>query len=108
AEGTLDAHTFKDFDGKLLAERLAAAKAARPGDLWAGAKLRKLSLTKLEAAVRAELAVGREPSDVQRNLAGLTRLQFVFCYPATAVKPGDIVIAGPAEPFALDAAGRAM
>ena len=43
-----------------------------------------------------------------RNLAGLTRLQYVFCYPAKDGKPGDIVIAGPAEPWALDAAGRAV
>jgi len=35
-------------------------------------------------------------------LAGLTRLQFVFFYPQT----NDIVIAGPAEPWALDPAGR--
>ena len=108
ADGTLDVRTLKDFDGKLLAERLAAARAAKPGDLWAVAKLRKVSLTRLEAAVQAELARGRECSDVLQSLAGLTRLQYVFCYPATADKPGDIVIAGPAEPFALDAAGRAI
>jgi hypothetical protein len=107
-EGTLDARTFKEFDGKLFAERIAAAKAAKPGDLWAGSKLRKVSLRRLEAAIQAEKAAGRGPSDVQRNLAGLTRLQFVFCYPATADRPGDIVIAGPAEPFALDAAARSI
>jgi Protein of unknown function (DUF1598) len=108
AEGTLDARTFKDFDGKLLAERLAAAKKAKQGDLWAGAKLRKVSLPRLEAALAAELAAGRQPDAAMRNLAGLTRLQYVFCYPAAGDKPGDIVIAGPAEPFALDAAGRAI
>src|SRR5262245_33411667 len=108
AEGTLDARTFKDFDGRLLAERIAAAKAAKPGDLWAAANLRKISLRRLEAAIGAEAAAGRQPSDVMRNLAGLTRLQFVFCYPAIGDKPGDIVIAGPAEPYAQDAAGRAV
>jgi hypothetical protein len=108
AEGTLDARTFKDFDGKLLAERVAAAKKSRPGDLWAGSKLRKVSLRRLEAELEAAREAGKPPGDALRNLAGLTRLEFVFCYPASAEKPGDIVVAGPAEPFALDAAGRAI
>ena len=42
AEGTLDLKTVKDFDGRLLRERLAAAKAAKPGELWAASKLRKV------------------------------------------------------------------
>ena len=108
AEGTLDARTFKDFDRKLLRERLAAAKAAKPGELWAAAKLRKVSLVRLEAALAAEIAAGRGPDDVLRNLAGLTRVQYVFCQPAADGKPGDVILAGPAEPFALDAAGRAV
>jgi hypothetical protein len=108
AEGTLDARTFKDFDGKLLRERLAAAKAAKPGELWALAILRKVSLIRLEAALAAEIAAGRGPDDVMRNLAGLTRVQYVFCLPAADGKPGDIILAGPAEPFALDPAGRAV
>jgi hypothetical protein len=37
-----------------------------------------------------------------RYLAGLTRVQYVFYYPETK----DIVIAGPAEPFGTDLAGR--
>lgn len=108
AEGTLDARTFKEFDGKLLRERLAAAKAAKPGELWAMAKLRKVSLVRLEAALAAEIAAGRGPNVVMRNLGGLTRVQYVFCLPAADGKPGDIVLAGPAEPFALDPAGRAV
>jgi uncharacterized protein DUF1598 len=108
AEGTLAARTFTEFDGRLLRERLAAAKAAKPGDVWSVSKLRKVSLSRLEAALQAELAAGRQPDDVMRCLAGLTRLQFVFCYPPDGGSPGDIVFAGPAEPFALDPAGRAV
>jgi hypothetical protein len=108
AEGTLDARTFKDFDGKLLRERLGAAKAAKPGEMWAAAKLRKVSLRRLEAALADEIAAGREPDDVLRNLAGLTRVQYVFCLPAEDGKVGDVLLAGPAEPFARDAAGRAI
>lgn len=108
ADGTLAAKTFTEVDGKLLRERLAAAKAAKAGEIWGSSKLRKVSLVKLEAAVRAELAAGRRPDDVLRCLAGLTRLQYVFCYPPAGGLPGDVVIAGPAEPFAFDAAGRAV
>ncbi len=108
ADGTLRARTFKEFDGRLLRERLTAARAARPGGIWAESKLRKVSLVKLEAAVRAELAAGRQPDDAMRRLAGLTRLRYVFCYPPAGGLPGDVVIAGPAEPFALDPAGRAV
>lgn len=108
ADGTLDARTFRDFDGKLLEARLATAKKAKPGDVWAISPLRKISLVRLEAAIAAKFAVGRKPDDVMLNLAGLTRLQYVFCYLRKDGMPGDIVIAGPAEPFALDAAGRAV
>lgn len=108
AEGTLDARTFKDFDRKQLRERLAAAKIAKPGDLWAPAKLRKVSLVRLEAAQAAEIAAGHGPDDVMRNLAGLTRVQYVFCQPSVDGSPGDVILAGPAEPFALDPAGRAV
>jgi hypothetical protein len=81
AEGTLDARTFKDFDRKLLRERLAAAKAAKPGELWAAAKLRKVSLVRLEAALAAEIAAGRGPDDVSEGWPGW-RVQYVFCQPA--------------------------
>ena len=39
-----------------------------------------------------------------QHLAGLTRLQYVFCYP----KSGDIVIAGPAEAWAEAPSGRIL
>lgn len=108
AEGTLDLKTVKDFDGRLLRERLAAAKIAKPGDLWAASKLRKVSLVRLEAALADALAGGAKPDDEIANLAGLTRVQFVFCYPPKGDEPGDIVLGGPAEPFAKDASGRSI
>ena len=39
-----------------------------------------------------------------QHLAGLTRLQYVFCYPES----GDIVIAGPAEAWAEAPSGRTL
>src|SRR4030095_6208995 len=62
---------------------------------------------RLERAAMAEIAAGRQPDDAMRSLAGLTRVQYVFCFPAKDGQPGDVVIAGPAEPWALDPAGRA-
>jgi hypothetical protein len=107
AEGTLDLKTVKDFDGRLLRERLAAARGAKPGELWATAKLRKISLVRLEAAVADAIAAGKR-DEVLWNLAGLTRVQYIFCYPGKRGAPGDVVLAGPAEPFATDASGRSI
>jgi hypothetical protein len=108
AEGTLDARTFREFDRRLLLARLAAAEAARAGDLWAVSKLRKVSLVRIEKALAEGRAAGREPDDALLHLAGLTRVEYIFCYPTEEGRAGDVVLAGPAEPWALDAAGRAV
>ena len=50
------------------------------------------------------IADGQGADDVMRNLAGLTRVQYVFCYPET----GDIVIAGPAEAWGEAPSGRML
>ena len=65
-------------------------------------KLRKVSLNRLEAAIREQLAAGRRPTDEMQYLAGLTRVQYVFCYPDSK----DIVLAGPAEGWGQDPVGR--
>ena len=66
--------------------------------------MRKISLVRLEAAVRKLRRDGQPPSDEMRKLAGMTRVVAAYCYPDT----GDIVLAGPAEPWADDLAGRAL
>ena len=48
------------------------------------------------------MLVGQKPTDEMLNLAGLTRVEYVFCIPETK----DIVIAGPAEGWAPDLSGR--
>jgi hypothetical protein len=50
------------------------------------------------------LANGRGIDDAMQHLAGITRLQYVFCYPES----GDIVIAGPAEAWAEAPGGRVL
>ena len=66
--------------------------------------LRKVSLVKLERAIKQRLDEGRKTDDVMQHLAGLQRIDYVFCYP----KQQDLVIAGPAEGWMTDGAGRAV
>jgi hypothetical protein len=66
--------------------------------------LRKISINRLEKQVQLLAAAGHGPDDAMRNLAGLTKIEYVFVYPET----GDIVIAGPAEPWSDDVEGRAI
>ena len=106
ADGVLSLKSFSDAAGRLRAERLAAAKAAPPGSVAAASKLRKVSLNRLERAIRQEIKAGRPPDEAMHVLAGLTRLQYVFFYPGKEGRGGDIVIAGPAEGWGKDASGR--
>ncbi len=64
--------------------------------------LRLISLSRLERAVQQRESLGLPPTDSMRYLGGLTRIQYVLVYPET----GDLVLAGPAEPWEFDASGR--
>ncbi len=103
AGGVLHKQVYPDPSGQLTEERRAAARSTLDPKLAAQSKLRKVSLPRLEAAYRAQLAGGRRATDEMLHLAGLTRLRYVFFYPETA----DIVIAGPGEGWAGDLSGRA-
>ncbi len=102
AEGVLRTRVFPDPTGMLTRQRLAAAQAALAPDLARPSKLRKVSLNRLEAEIAERLATGQGITDEMRFLAGLTRVRNVFFYPET----GDIVIAGTAEGFMVNTAGR--
>jgi hypothetical protein len=101
-DGVLRVKQVADKTGQLARARAAEARARLAADLARPSELRKISLTRLEAAMAERIAAGQEPTDEMKNLAGLTRLQYVFFYPETK----DIVIAGPAEGFMADPAGR--
>jgi hypothetical protein len=101
-EGLLRVKQFTDRTGELTRARIAEARSRLPGDLAKGSPLRKISLQRLEKAIAQQLAAGKGPTEEMKNLAGLTRLQYVFYYPETK----DIVIAGPAEGYFTDFAGR--
>jgi hypothetical protein len=102
AQGVLRLQHFPDPGGRLAKRRIAEARARLNPDVARHSKLRKVSLNRLEAAVRSRLAGNEPPTEEMQFLAGLTRVRYVFYYPDTK----DIVLAGPAEGWAPDAANR--
>jgi Protein of unknown function (DUF1598) len=102
AQGVLHLQNFPDPGGMLAKKRIAEARAKLNPDVAKSSTLRKVSLNRLEAAVRDQLAKNQPPTDEMQFLAGLTRVQYVFYYPDTQ----DIVLAGPAEGWAADASNR--
>jgi len=102
-DGVLRVKQSPDPNGQLTKTRIAQARA-RLGNVAKVSELRKVSLNRLEAALAAQLAAGKEPTDEMKYLAGLTRAQYVFYYPDSK----DIVLAGPAEGFFLDPSGRVL
>ena len=101
ADGVLTAKTFVNPDGRLVALRRAALGQV-PGNLARPSANRKVSLVRLLAEIERLKREGRPPTDAMRKLAGLTRVTAAFCDPEL----GEIVIAGPAEPWAQDTGGR--
>lgn len=106
AKGVLRMQALRD--AALDAERVKAAREAIPADLREPAPLRKVALSRLEAECAKIAAAGRGVPDEIITLAGLTRVQYVFVYPAADGSPGEVVIAGPAEPWIVDASGRTV
>jgi hypothetical protein len=102
ADGVLRLQHFPDPGGALAKRRVAEARAKLNPDVAKPSPLRKVSLNRLEAAIKAQLDKNQPPSEEMQFLAGLTRLRYVFYYPDTR----DIVLAGPAEGWAADPSGR--
>ena len=101
ARGVLQRKTFADPGGMVWRQRVAAAKASLNRDVIPFSKLRKVSLTRLENALRDHSGVA---GDEIRYLAGLLRVRYVFYYPDTK----EIVLAGPAEGWVTDVSGRVV
>ncbi len=102
AKGVLHRQSVADPTGQLTGQRIQEAMGRLEGDLTQVSKLRKVSLTRLERRIREKIEAGSGPDDAMKHLAGITRIEYVFTYPET----GDIVIAGPAEPWGEDLSGR--
>jgi hypothetical protein len=104
AEGVLRRVMVSDPTGALTRQRAQEALTRLNRDVARRSPLRKVSLTRMERLIKQRLAEGRPVDDEMRHLAGLTRLQYVFCYPES----GDVVIAGPAESWGEAPSGRMM
>jgi Protein of unknown function (DUF1598) len=104
AEGVLRQTTIADPTGALARQRVQEALSRLDRNVARPSKLRKISLNRLEREVAKRIAAGQGADDVMRNLAGLTRVEYVFCYPES----GDVVIAGPAEAWGEAPSGRIL
>jgi hypothetical protein len=104
ADGVLRRHTAGDASGALMRLRVQEARAALGADLSKPSQLRKVSLTRLIKQLDKAIAEGHGPDESMRNLAGLTRIRYVFYYPET----NDIVLAGPAEGWVETPDGRVL
>jgi hypothetical protein len=72
-----------------------------PADLQKWTDLRFVSLKQLESEVAAARAAGKPLPEAVRYMAGLQRVKYVLVYP----EKQDIVLAGPAEGWKIDALG---
>jgi hypothetical protein len=102
AEGVVSRVAVGDQTGVLRAQRIRAAHAQIPRELGQPSNMRKISLARLESALQQRVDAGQEPTDTMKQLAGLLRIEYVFVYPDRK----DIVLAGPAEGWFVDAVGR--
>jgi hypothetical protein len=91
-----------DPTGELARQRVQEALQKLDRDVAKRSPLRKVSLTRLEKIIGQRLAEGKSIDDSMLHLAGITRLEYVFCYPES----GDVVIAGPAEAWGQAPSGR--
>jgi hypothetical protein len=87
-----------------LAGKRRKALTQLPGDLNKPATMRSISLNRLQATI-AEFQKNHQPlPDEVRYLAGLQRVEYVFVDP----QHHDIVLAGPAEGWKVDAQGEVV
>ena len=102
ANGVLRLQNYPDPGGQIAKKRIAEARANLNPDVAKASDLRKVSLNRLEAAIKARLDKNQPPTEEMQFLAGMTRVRYVFYYPETK----DIVLAGPAEGWAVDPANH--
>jgi len=91
-------------EGRQLAELRQKALAEVPADLEPFTELRAVSLKQIEAAIAKSASEGQPLPDEIKYLAGLQRVEYVLVYPEL----NDIVLAGPAEGWRIDALGSVV
>jgi len=100
-DGVLTRQVIADPTGRIMRERVMAARRSLPPNVARFSTLRKVSLPRLEKAIVANHGV---VTDEMKYLAGLLRIRYVFLYPES----GDIVLAGPAEGWVETPTGRVV
>ncbi|MDP6556825.1 MAG: DUF1598 domain-containing protein [Pirellulaceae bacterium] len=91
-------------DSTLSALRASSSSSTGNRQVRRKSALRKVSLTRLEQHVQLQWALGRQPDEAMKQLAGLQEIKYLLFYPET----GDIVIAGPAGDWMPNPEGRAV
>ena len=105
ASGLVEKSVTADLNAFELQKQLKSAAAKRlPSELNHSSNLRKISLRDLDAEIDRLLKAGQPLPDAILNLAGLTRIDFIFA----ADEGRDAIIAGPAEGFAAQPDGRVV
>jgi hypothetical protein len=102
ADGVVSAPTVEDE--QQLAQIRDTALAAAPDVLSEPAELRGVSLKRLEEAIAQCRAEGKPLPEEVQFLAGLQRVEYVIVDP----EQHDIILAGPAEGWRLDALGNVV
>lgn len=104
-DGVVRAVFAKEKSGKLARKRdQAGAQSSKSSDETVYSPQRMVSLVRLEAECRKFAAEKTDATPVMQFLAGLQRIDYVFVFPESQ----DLVIAGPAEGFVVDATGRTV
>jgi hypothetical protein len=88
--------------GDLAALRANNQQSGGQDDIHSSSPLRMISLNRLEKQIQLNAAIGQNPDEAMKYLAGLRRVQYVFAYPDT----GDLVIAGPAGDWTVGPENR--
>lgn len=105
AQGVVTPAFSKAKTGELNEALLSAfAEKHVSADVNVPSELRKISLPRLEAEIEKCLAEKKPVPPEMQFLAGLQRIDYVFL----DEKSKDLVIAGPAEGFAMDGLGRVV
>lgn len=104
AEGVLQRTPREDAQRWLSRFRAEQTTQPESGDVRRPSQLRKISLTRLERLVQLRQAAGLPLDEEMIVLGGLERIEYVLIYPET----GDLVLAGPAGDWKINAEGRVV
>ena len=102
AKGAIDEAEERDVVALRNARRAALEGLA--GDVTRPSELRKISLRRLDGFLAEHISQNKPLPPEVLYLAGLQRVEYVFAYPDES----DLVLAGPAEGWAVDDAGNVV